>query len=81
MKKGINADSLRRAERNDNELLLCCVAFKKLKEARIIIKTLVKDGLIHLQEMKWNEGMHVTTTQLSLNGIGLSKTNHIVTFI
>lgn len=81
MQQGIKEDSLRRAERNDNELLLCCVAFKKLKKVRIIIKTLVKDGLIHFQEKKWKERMHVTTTQLGLNGIGLSKTNHIVKFI
>lgn len=81
MQQGIKEDSLRRAERNDNELLLCCVAFKKLKKVRIIIKTLVKDGLIHFQEKKWKERMHVTTTQLGLNGIVLSKTNHIVKFI
>lgn len=74
----MNADSLRRAERNE---FLCCVAFRKLKKVRIVIKTLVKDGLIQFHEKKWNEGIHATITQLGSNGIGLSKTNHIAKFI
>lgn len=52
-----------------------------LKKVKIILKTLVKDGLIQFHEKKWNEGIHATTIHLDSNGIGLSKTNHIAKFI
>lgn len=50
-----------------------------LRSLRRHINRLVKDGPVYFWD-KWNEGAHATV-QIGLNGIGLSKTNHIAHYI
>lgn len=55
-----------------------CVAFMKLKKTH---QETSERWTNLFPRKKLNERTHVTTVRIGLNGIGLSKTNHIVHYI